>query len=115
MIRKNVSEPWFSLIATGQKTVEGRLDKGGFAPGDVIMWTNDQLGFERSFRTRVVAVATYGSFRAMLKAETLRATLPAFGVTSVEKGVAVYRRFYDAESEKKHGVAAIRLEVLPRA
>ena len=27
---KNLSEPWFSLIKLGLKTVEGRLNKGDF-------------------------------------------------------------------------------------
>ena len=29
--RKHLSEPWFSLIKLGIKTVEGRLNKGVFS------------------------------------------------------------------------------------
>jgi len=39
---ENVSEPWFSLISLGLKTVEGRKNKGRFAtmkPGQIIKWT----------------------------------------------------------------------------
>jgi len=37
---ENVSEPWFSLINLGLKTVEGRKDKGRFHDmkvGDIIV------------------------------------------------------------------------------
>jgi ASC-1-like (ASCH) protein len=36
---KSVSEPWFSLISLGIKSIEGRLDKGDFqnmAIGDLV-------------------------------------------------------------------------------
>ena len=43
---KNLSEPWFSLIHEGEKTIEGRLNKGDFANmvvGDIIVFTNNEL------------------------------------------------------------------------
>lgn len=52
---KNLSEPWFSLIKLKIKTVEGRLNKGDFANmniGDSIVFTNNELGFERKFKLR---------------------------------------------------------------
>ena len=108
-LTKNVSEPWFSLIALRKKTVEGRLRKGDFAdvaPGQRFVWTNDELGFERSFKTTVKSVKEYATFRAYLSGEGLARCLPAPGVTSVRKGVEVYRRFYDAKTEREHGVVA---------
>ena len=42
----NISEPWYSLIQAGTKSVEGRLAKSRFAEiqtGDLIRWTNDDL------------------------------------------------------------------------
>ncbi len=113
-MKKDVAEPWFSLIGLGAKTVEGRLNKGAFSglrPGQVVTWTNAELGFERSMRTKVVAVATYPTFAAYLRAETVKACLPAPGVTTVARGVSVYRRFYSAAAESEHGVLAIRLEL----
>ena len=50
-ITKNISEPWFSLIKIGLKTVEGRLNKGDFASltkGDCIKFVNNELGFIRN-------------------------------------------------------------------
>lgn len=103
---KSVSEPWFGLIASGAKTVEGRLSKG-----DVVEWTNDELGFKRSVRTVVKSVRKYATFKAYLTSEGIDNCLPAYGVDTVAKGVKVYRKFYSAAMEKEHGVLAIRVSV----
>lgn len=107
---KHVSEPWFSLIASGVKTVEGRLEKGDFlnlTAGSVIVWTNDDLGFSRKAATKVASVKRYPTFRAYLRGETVAKALPT--VKSVDKGVSIYRAYYDSAAEKEHGVLAIRL------
>ena len=107
--RKHLSEPWFTLVGLGLKTVEGRLDKGQFAtmqPGTVITWYNDNL----EFRTVVTRVAKYGSFGEYLRKEGLRKCSPAFGVGTVAQGVEVYRQFFSAADERKHGVLALELE-----
>jgi ASC-1-like (ASCH) protein len=52
-MKKNLSEPWFSLIKLKIKTVEGTLNKGDFANiniEDFIVFTNNELGFERKFK-----------------------------------------------------------------
>ena len=44
--RKHVSEPWFSLICLGIKTIEGRLNQGDWADmeeGDQIDWYNKEF------------------------------------------------------------------------
>lgn len=109
-LTKNVSEPWFSMIATGAKSVEGRLEKGDFKDlktGTVLVWTNDELGFPRSARTVVKSVARYASFSAYLRGESLSKCLPT--VPSLARGVSIYRKYYDAAAEREHGVLAIRL------
>lgn len=113
-MRKNVSEPWFSLIALGLKKVEGRLDKGDFAEakaGDTVTWVNSDLGFERRVKTKIVAVVKYTTFQKYLKAEGLQDCLPAPGVKSIAKGVAVYKQFYDDAAEREHGVLALRIKL----
>jgi hypothetical protein len=43
---EHLSEPWFSLISLGLKTIEGRKNKGIFKDmevGDIIQWTNDDF------------------------------------------------------------------------
>lgn len=45
----NVQEPYYSFIINGQKTVEGRLNKGKFLSiqkGDVLVLAPDNIEFE---------------------------------------------------------------------
>lgn len=113
-IVKRLNEPWFTLIALGLKKVEGRLNKGDFATvsrDDTIVWTNDDMGFRRELVTKVESVHRYTRFRTFLKHESLNATLPTLGMSTLDRGVNLYRTFYTAEDERKHGVLAIRLHM----
>jgi ASC-1-like (ASCH) protein len=116
----NVSEPWFSLIQAGTKSVEGRLAKSWFAeiqPGEIIRWTNEELKNEdekpmqRKVITKVSAIAYYPDFEKYLAAERLKNCLP--GVRTIKDGVTVYHKFYPKEERQKYKVMAIRLEVIP--
>jgi ASC-1-like (ASCH) protein len=43
---ETVSEPWFTLISMGLKSVEGRKNKGRFKEmkvGDIVAWTNNDF------------------------------------------------------------------------
>jgi ASC-1-like (ASCH) protein len=107
---RHLSEPWFSLVATGQKVHEGRLGSNSMCAvpvGAKLKFYNDDLGRRRETTVTVTAKKAFPSFRAMLTSSdtALAKTLPT--VRSVEDGVAVYRKFYSAESEKKHGVVMI--------
>ena len=77
---KNLSEPWFSLIKLGIKKVEGRLNKGDFANmniGDFILFTNNELGFERKFKIEIKNISYYDNFKTYLENETLDKCLPS--------------------------------------
>jgi len=107
LYRTSVSEPWFSLIASGVKTCEGRLWKGAFR----IMEVGDVLEFyhgERVCRAVITEMARYDTFGTYLLGEGLERCLP--GVESLEEGVAVYRQYYSEEEEKMYGVVGIRLK-----
>jgi ASC-1-like (ASCH) protein len=112
-MERSVKEPWFSLIAVGAKRFEGRLGNNAslspeaLPPGSTIRWVNDELGFRRAAETTVVGTTRHASFRAMFRAVGLRNALPT--VPRTEDGEAVYRRFYSAEDEAKHGVLCIEL------
>jgi ASC-1-like (ASCH) protein len=109
----NVSEPWFSLILLKLKSVEGRLNRGRFEqikPGDIVKWTNKDFGFEREVITQIQSKIHYKSFREYLESEGLDKCLPGFD--DIEKGISVYYTYYNDKDEIKHGVVAIRLEVL---
>jgi ASC-1-like (ASCH) protein len=112
-LTKKVDEPWFTLIAMGLKSVEGRLCKGDFSrliPGDKISWTNDTLGFDRKVETENVKIVRYTSFSKFIRGETIAATLPAYGVDTIKQAAAVYRFYYTEEQEREFGVLALRLK-----
>jgi ASC-1-like (ASCH) protein len=115
----NVSEPWYSLIQAGTKSVEGRLAKSRFAEiqaGELIRWTNEELKNNdgklmlREVITKVSAVTYYPDFEKYLAAERLKNCLP--GVRTIKDGVAVYHKFYPKEERQKYKVMAIQLNVL---
>jgi ASC-1-like (ASCH) protein len=109
LYRKHVSEPWFSLIASGAKTCEGRLWKGDFRT----MGVGDVLEFyceDRVCRARIVGISVYDSFGGYLLGEGLDRCLP--GIGSLKEGVAVYRQYYSERDESASGVVGIRLERL---
>ena len=108
----NVSEPWFSLIKKGIKTVEGRLNKGKFSKmkvGDIVEWNNKN----KKFITRITAIRHYKTFEDMIKTEGLDKVLPYHKIETVKQGVnMVYYQFYSKEDETKYGVIAIEVSVL---
>lgn len=110
--RKHLSEPWFSLIKTGLKTVEGRLNKGDFSEmkeGDIISFFNNDQPFHREFKVRIISTKNYKTFEEYLRIETLRKTLP--GVDKVKDGISIYYQWYKKD-EPTYGVRAIRIECL---
>ena len=109
---KHVSEPWFSLIYLGIKSVEGRLNKGQFKEmkvNDEIKWINEDFNY-REVVTRIVSKQKYNTFQDYLKGEGLEKCLPA--ISSIDDGLSVYFKYYTKDDESKYGVIAIRLEVI---
>ncbi|OIS99098.1 PREDICTED: uncharacterized protein LOC109230788 [Nicotiana attenuata] len=97
----HVQEPYFSLLRSGQKTIEGRCAVGHYnkiEPGAFIL-------FNKCLLLKVQDVHHYHSFCEMLEAENLQDLLP--GVDTIEEGVQVYRKFYSKEKERSNGVLAI--------
>jgi len=109
---QNLSEPWFTLITLGLKTVEGRKNKGVFKEmqiGDIVEWQNKDFKM-RSVKTRITGKAVYKTFEEYLIKEGLQKCLP--GIPSIEHGLSVYFKYFTKEEEAEFGVVAIRLEVL---
>ena len=112
-MNKNISEPWFSLIKVGLKTVEGRLNKGDFmslTKGDIINITNNELGFERKYEIKITSVHRYKTFREYLERESLDKCLP--GIDIIEDGVKVYYKYYSKIDEEKYKIIAIRFRLV---
>ena len=112
MNRFHVSEPWFTLISLGIKTIEGRKNKGIFKElkiGDVVEWFNNDFN-DREVKTKIIDKRVYKSFKEYLEKEGLEKTVP--GQFSLEHGLNVYYKYYTEESVKDCGVVAIELELI---
>ena len=112
VMNTHLSEPWFSLISTGLKTVEGRINKGKFAAlaiGDIITFYNDDFN-HREISVKVTRQTPYPDFKTYLETETLARTLP--GQPTIEHGLAVYYKYYTKEFESEYGIIAIGMEVI---
>jgi len=104
-INFNVQEPYHSLLLSGEKTVEGRLNKGKFAQikiWDILLLAPQGVSF------KVVGTKIYKTFAEMLQNEGVENVIP--DKTSINDAVAVYHSFYTPADEKKFGVVAILLE-----
>lgn len=109
---KHLSEPWFTLVKLGIKSVEGRLNKGSFKDmkiGDTITFYNNDV-IERNFKVKIVKINVYDSFKNYLKKETLKKTLP--GYNKIQDGLAVYYKYFTREDEKTYKVKSFHLELL---
>ncbi len=109
---ETLSEPWFTLISLGLKTVEVRKNKGRFkemAVGDIVQWSNDDFK-PRSVLTRITRKAEYSTFAEYLETEGLQKCLP--GMPDLETGLSVYYKYFTKEDEKEFGVIAIEIELV---
>ena len=108
--RKELSEPWFTLIKLGLKKVEGRLRKTDFLSmkkGDTIVFWNNSFKFMRELRVKITSMKDYVSFEDYLEAETMEKCLP--GLDTIPEGIALYRSYnFTKELEETLGVVAIR-------
>lgn len=110
---KNLSEPWFSLINVKKKTVEGRLNKGDFSnikKNDIIIFENNDLGFERKFKVKITSLHKYDTFKEFLEKEKLDKCLP--GIETINEGCFVYNKYYSKEDQDKYKIIAFRLKKL---
>jgi 8-oxo-dGTP diphosphatase len=102
------SEPYLSLIETGEKKVEGRVSREAYrtlAKGEVICLHNRR----KKVFCEVTNVATYHSFREMLENEGISAMLPHLSEADIEEGLKIYESFPGASDVKKLGAIAIAL------
>ena len=109
MLIKHVQEPWFNFIKNGQKTVEGRLNKGSFKElnkGDIVIWKNGK----KKLKTCIISIHHHKNFNNMLKQHRLSNVLP--GIKTFSDGVEIYSKFYSASDVLKYGVLAIKVKVI---
>lgn len=105
------TEPYFSFLKDGRKTIEGRLRRGEYTnlkTGDHIIVQNDTK--IDSVEVIVQDVRRYPNFQAMLQTEELAKILP--NISSVDEASRVYNQFYTAKDEIQFGVIAIEVSLI---
>ena len=115
LYRKHLSDPWFSLMAVGCKTVEGRLNQGDWSSiqeCDQIDWFNEDFGLKREFRTVILSKNVYPCFENYLYTEGLNKTLPS--IENLDDGLKIYYMYYKPEDEDKYGIVALELKVISK-
>jgi len=113
MYKSNVKNVWWKEIKSGKKSVEGRLNKGKFAQfkkNDIVIWINTDN--KKECKTKIVRITKYKNFYEYLINEGLRNTLPIKEITSIDKGVEIYYKYYSKEDELKYGILAIELKII---
>ena len=104
-IRKHLHDDHFRTIASGEKTVEGRLRKGDFAgldSGDLITFYNDS---GEEITVVILAIIPYDTFDEMLE-DHLQDALPK--ASNKEEGLKIYRNIYNEKDEERYKVYAIK-------
>lgn len=104
--------PYFRMIHSGRKTVEGRLNK----PELHNLKVGERIRFQKEDQikhfvdVKVISLRTYPTFREMLHREGLHRCLP--DVNTLEEGVHIYHSFPSyRENEKLYGALAIGINL----
>lgn len=104
---------YIELIKSGRKTVEGRINSGGFRNFKV----GDQVRFfdgknpDFDVICEVVGMGRYAGFKQMLEAEGVPRMIP--DAESLNEAVAIYNRIPSyTERAKRNGVIALRIKVI---
>jgi len=107
----HVSEPWYTHIKEGRKTVEGRPKRNTFAEmkvGQTVKFFNKQLN--ENFCAKIIEINEYKTFFDMIRSNGLENVLP--GIRNIDEGVSVYMQYYNKEIESQFGVVGIKVQVI---
>lgn len=99
-------EPWFSLLETGEKPVEGRKGKDKYKnlrPGDKVCF--QCTGSARSFIATVEKVDIFKTVIDYINKVSLKNALP--GVTTLAEALAIYSQWSTDEEIQKLGFVGI--------
>ncbi len=107
-------------ILVGDKTIEGRLNRGKFAEYAV----GDKVWLRRDFRDEsgklhdgepdqllvtIVSIKHYSNFHVMFKHENYKRALPE--ASSKDDAENLYQHYYSSDEQKKYGVLAIHISL----
>lgn len=110
--KSGLKEKWFNFIKSGQKTIEGRLNRGTFSRvnvGDIVEFTKS--GSDEMVRVKVIDIKKYKSFEDMfVSSNNINAALP--GVDSPTAAVEIYHKIYTEDMIRQHGVVAAHIRLI---
>jgi ASC-1-like (ASCH) protein len=106
MLELHCQAPYFELIKSGKKKIEGRLAK----PKYLQLRANDLIRFNDTLLTKVVAVRKYLNFKEMIETEGVDNVLP--GLSKDSQPDLVYKNFYSDKEEQTYGVVAIEITLV---
>ena len=108
MISLNVQQTYYDAIASGTKTIEGRLAKAKYLElrsGDAVTFSNDDN--TSSLTKTVKAVYCYPTFEDAFREQDFKRAVPT--ANTVEDAIRVYEQFYPESAQQEHGVVFIEL------
>ena len=111
----HISEPWFSLINFKLKTVEARENKGDIEKmntGDLIIFFNTDLGWNRKIVVEITKVHYYDNFQEYLEEEKLENCFP--GLETIEEGIKICGKYSKKleEEEKEEEKEKIKVKAI---
>ena len=112
MLSLSLRQHYFDAVASGLKTVEGRINSSRFEnckPGDMVSFTcastNDTIV------CTITAVTVYQNFYDMLQAQGVENMLP--GIITLQDGVDMYEAFPGYKEQVKiSGAIAINIKLM---
>ena len=100
-------EPWFSLLRSGEKTVEGRKNSPKYSS----LAEGEQIRFycgDESFNCKITKINYYETLEAYLN-ENLNSALP--GIFSIREGKEIYCQWNTEDEINQVGFLGINVEV----
>lgn len=102
-----IQEPWFSLLLSQEKKVEGRKN----SPKWTGLRANQKILVTCGQRTQlflITAIRKYSTLQDYLEQEGLENCLP--GITTIEEGMNIYRKWNTEEELAKYEFLAIEMK-----
>ena len=108
--KMSLNSPWFELVRDGIKTYEGRRMTDGVRAmrvGDVVEFSRHKDDSSELFRTTVVDMTYFSSFKSALEKLGVERVLPS--VSTVADGVEIYKKYVSEKTQKLDGVCMLKL------
>jgi len=104
-----LSEPWYSMVKNGERTVDIRCDVDKICDGDVVGFYKDVDRWDDTVRCEVRYVRMYKNAQKMLAHEDCMQWMP--GKTN-EEIISLLNDMWSPQLQKQHGFIAFEFFVL---